>query len=81
VGRTQTARATKYIEFHGGVRLPHVYLPAPTLHITESAASGWLPQAGAAHGEEATAAGANSNIETIGNRNQDCTLTILNPKP
>jgi hypothetical protein len=54
VGRTQAARATKYIEFHGGVRLPHVYLPARSLHnlhSTESAASGWLPQAGAAHGE------------------------------
>jgi hypothetical protein len=32
-GRTQTARATKYIEFYGGVRLPHVYLPAHSLHI------------------------------------------------
>jgi hypothetical protein len=37
VGRTQSARATKYIEFHGGVRLPHVYLPARSLHITERA--------------------------------------------
>jgi hypothetical protein len=61
VGRTQSARATKYIEFHGGVRLPHVYLPARSLHHIESTAGGWLPQAGAAHGEEATAAGANSN--------------------
>ncbi len=26
-------RATQYIEFHGGVRLPHVYLPARSLHI------------------------------------------------
>ena len=63
MGRTQAARLTKYIEFHGGVRLPRVYPPARSLHwhITESAASGWLPQAGAAHGEEATAAGENSN--------------------
>jgi hypothetical protein len=40
VGRTQSARATKYIEFHDGVRLPHVYLPAHSLrclHITERA--------------------------------------------
>jgi hypothetical protein len=37
VGRTQSARATKYIEFHGSVRLPHVYLPARGLHITERA--------------------------------------------
>jgi hypothetical protein len=61
VGRTQAARATKYIEFHGGVRLPHVYLPARSLHSTESAASGWLSQAGATHGEEAAAAVANFN--------------------
>jgi hypothetical protein len=39
-GRTQAARATKYIEFHGGMRLPHVYLPAHSLHIT-----GEVPQA------------------------------------
>jgi hypothetical protein len=32
VGRTQPAKATKYIEFHSGVRLPHVYLPAHSLH-------------------------------------------------
>jgi hypothetical protein len=39
VGRTQSARATKYIEFHSGVRLPHVYLPGDTrsLHNTERA--------------------------------------------
>jgi hypothetical protein len=37
VGRTQSARATKYIEFHGSVRLPHVYLPAHSLHTTERA--------------------------------------------
>ena len=37
MGRTQSARATKYIEFHGSVRLPHVYLPARSLHITERA--------------------------------------------
>jgi hypothetical protein len=37
VGSTQSARATKYIEFHGSVRLPHVYLPAHSLHITERA--------------------------------------------
>ena len=40
MGRTQSARATKYIEFHGSVMLPHVYLPAHSLrclHITESA--------------------------------------------
>jgi hypothetical protein len=40
VGRTQSARATKYIEFHGSVRLPHVYLPAHSLrclHNTERA--------------------------------------------
>ncbi len=37
MGRTQSARATKYIEFHGSVRLPHVYLPARGLHITERA--------------------------------------------
>ena len=61
MGRTQAARATKYIEFHGGVRLPHVSLSARSLHITESAARGWLLQAGAAHGEEATAAGENLN--------------------
>jgi hypothetical protein len=66
VGRTQSARATKYIEFHGSVRLPHVYLAAHSLrrlHITERAlaAAASLPQAGAAHGEEAAAAGANSN--------------------
>jgi hypothetical protein len=47
VGRTRAARATKYIEFHGCVMWPHVYLPA----------CGWT---GAAHGEEATVAGANS---------------------
>jgi hypothetical protein len=32
VGWTQSARATKYIEFHGGVRLSYVYLPARSLH-------------------------------------------------
>jgi hypothetical protein len=32
VDRVQSARARKYIEFHGGVRLPHVYLPAHSLH-------------------------------------------------
>jgi len=37
VGRTQSARTTKYIEFHASVRLPHVYLPARSLHITERA--------------------------------------------
>jgi len=36
VGWTQSARATKYIEFHGGVRLPHVYLPARSLRILPS---------------------------------------------
>jgi hypothetical protein len=35
VGRTRAARATKYIEFHGGVRWPHVYFPARRLHSTE----------------------------------------------
>ena len=39
VGRTQPARATKYIEFHGGVRLPYEYLPARSLHVTGSAAA------------------------------------------
>ena len=37
MGKTQAAKATKYIEFHGGVRLPHVYLPAHSLHITGEA--------------------------------------------
>ena len=37
MGRTQSAGATKYIEFHGSVTLPHVYLPARSLHITERA--------------------------------------------
>jgi hypothetical protein len=37
VGRTQSAGATKYIEFHGGVGLPHVYLQARSLHNTERA--------------------------------------------
>ena len=37
VGRTHSARATKYIEFHGSVRLPHVYLPGALLaHYRES---------------------------------------------
>jgi hypothetical protein len=35
-GRTQAARVTKYIEVHGGVRLPHEYLPAHGLHILRS---------------------------------------------
>ena len=38
-GQDQAARATKYIEFHGGVRLPHEYLPARSLHVTGSAAA------------------------------------------
>jgi hypothetical protein len=37
VDRTQSARATKYIEFHDSVKLPHVYLPAHNLHNTERA--------------------------------------------
>ena len=37
VDRTQSARAANYIEFHGGGRLPHVYLPARSLHNTERA--------------------------------------------
>jgi hypothetical protein len=35
---------TKYIKFHGGVKLPHVYLPARSFHTTA------LLLAGAAHG-------------------------------
>jgi hypothetical protein len=54
VGRTQAARATKYIEFHDGVRLPHVYLPAHSLHITERAlqAAGCRKQVRLQGGEE-----------------------------
>jgi len=37
-------RVTKYIKFHGGVKLPHVYLPARSFHTTA------LLLAGAAHG-------------------------------
>ena len=41
---------------------------AQLAHHRRSAAGGWLPQAGAAHGEEATAAGANSNARCWGMR-------------
>ncbi len=65
-GRTQAARATKYIEFHGGVRLPHVYLPAQSLHILRSVPrEAGCREAGVSHGEEATAAGANSNTRNV----------------
>jgi hypothetical protein len=37
VGGTQSARAKKCIEFHGGVRLRHVYLPTRCLHNSERA--------------------------------------------
>ncbi len=36
MGRTQAARVTKY-EFHGGVKLPNVHLPARSLHINGEA--------------------------------------------
>jgi hypothetical protein len=51
VVRTQAARAKKYIEFHGGVRLPHVYLPARSLRCLRRAlrAAG-CREAGVSHG-------------------------------
>jgi len=62
VGRTQAARMTKYNEFHGGVRC-HTYNSRRPACTPRGRTTGSLQQlAGAAHGEEATAAGANSNI-------------------
>jgi hypothetical protein len=49
-GLGSAARATKYIEFHGGVRL-HTYISRRAVCTHRECCSGWFPQAGATHGE------------------------------
>jgi len=61
VVRNRAARVTKYIEFQGGMGLPHVYLPARSLHTTEQRCGRLVAASRSAHGEEATTSGASSN--------------------
>jgi hypothetical protein len=52
VGRTQDVRATKYIEFHGSVRLPYVYLQARSLYIYGERSERLVAAVGAVHGKK-----------------------------
>ena len=61
VGRTRAARVTKYNEFHSGVRCQTYNSRRPACTPGRRAVGGLVPLAGAAHVENVTAAGANSN--------------------
>jgi hypothetical protein len=55
VGMTQSARATKYIEFHGGVRLPHVQRVSPGAKLAQ-------------HRESAAAASCRKQVRLTGRK-------------